>query len=144
MEKKYKSNFGAKKDITAAQYITELMCAKMAEQRGDNLPDRFWNNKGYYADKFRREMPAAVGLLRIYDAKAIILALNDDRSMYTKSLRNKHLHALINDKQREIEYKKLMQEKKKIDEDVGINLDTHTRPRKQIGKPSRISKLRDE
>lgn len=143
MEKKYKSKYGAKSNITAAQYITELLCEKMAEQRGDDLPDRFWNNKGYYARKFRHEIIQANELLAEYkDEKAIIEALRDSRTWNVKSLRNKKLKYIINEKKQEIERKKIIAEARRMDEE--IITDIYTRPRKQVGKPSRISKLRDE
>jgi hypothetical protein len=68
---KYSNSF-----ISASQYITELLCEKIAKNQGKKLPYKFWDlhewNKIYC-----RHIVEAHKLVKQYEAEVLIRALND-------------------------------------------------------------------
>lgn len=65
------------KEITAAQYLAEFICERIAEKEGKRLALKFWNNKEWNK-KFRLQITHANKLLKDYDnnVRCIIRALN--------------------------------------------------------------------
>lgn len=95
---KYPSRYSNGKSITAAQYITELICENKANKDGIDLYYRFWINKKW--SKFYRDQIATANkLVKKYSDKAIIRALSDARTKKIFSLRAPHLLPIIEEKQ---------------------------------------------
>ena len=102
---KYPSRYSGDKLVTAAQYITELICEKKAKVDGKDLHYRFWLNKEW--EKFYKgQIGTAHKLLKKYDAKAIIRALKNPKTRNTYSLRAPYLLPVIKLAKQELERKK--------------------------------------
>lgn len=132
---KYISKYSNNKEVSAAQYITEIICEHYAVKNKLDLHYRFWTHKNW-SSYYRNQIGAANKLLKKYDCKAIIRALNNPKSSRIYSLRAPHLIAII-----ESEEVKLELENKEL---------TQTYERKNnskyiIGKNKKniISKLKD-
>lgn len=101
---RYESRF-SKSYVTAAQYITELICEKYARCNGHDLVQEFWK-KPEWAKHYRAQIPSAYTLLKKYDAAAIILALQAKEAWNIYSLRAPHLIPLIEREQVTVTIKK--------------------------------------
>ena len=121
---------------TAAQYIAELMCQRMAEKENEgSLAYKFWNTDKL-KNAYKHQLVLANRLVNKHDERAIIKALKSNRGSNIYSLRFPHLEQMI---------KKAEREMQRLDEkqDV-INHEenkTHSK-RKRFGKESELSKLR--
>lgn len=102
--KKYPSKYSNGKSVSAAQYITEIICEKKAKKDGKDLHYRFWTNKAW-ASFYRNQIASANKLIRSYDETAIIKALNNKKSENIYSLRAPHLLAIIEDEQKQLSCK---------------------------------------
>lgn len=91
---RYPSRYSNGKDVSAAQYITEIICEKKANKEKKDLHYRFWTNK-YWAAYYRNQIGSANKLLQKYSAKAIVAALNSEKAKNIYSLRAPHLLAII-------------------------------------------------
>jgi hypothetical protein len=99
---KYISKYSNGKEVSQAQFITEIICERKAQKDRLDLHYRFWvHNK--WAAFFRNQIGSAHKLLKTYSAKAIIRALNTDQGKKIYSLRAPHLPAII--EQQEINIK---------------------------------------
>jgi hypothetical protein len=81
----YPSPYSPGKWVTAAQYITELICVRAAKKEDKDLPVKFWNIKkwrNYYLFQIKH----CNRLLKEYDAKDIIRALKSDKGKRIHSL----------------------------------------------------------
>jgi hypothetical protein len=97
---KYISKYSNGKEITPAQYITELICEHWAKQNKKDLHYRFWATSPEWAKHYKGQIPSANKLLKKYSAAAIIKALNDPQTQKTYSLRSPILPAIIEKHQR--------------------------------------------
>jgi hypothetical protein len=93
-EKIYPSRYSNGKKVSAAQYITELICEKKAKFSKMDLHYRFWLNPEW-SRYYRNQIGSANKLLKDYSAKAIIKALNDKEAEKIYSLRAPHLPPII-------------------------------------------------
>lgn len=91
---KYISKYSNGKCVSAAQYITEIICEKRAKYNKEDLHYRFWVAKKWSA-YYRNQIASANKLLTKYSAKAIIRALSDKASQNIYSLRAPHLVDII-------------------------------------------------
>ena len=91
---KYISKYSNNKEVSAAQYITEIICEKRAKFLKKDLHYRFWTNKEW-STFYRSQIGSANKLLKTYDSKAIINALHNPKSRKTYSLRAPHLLTTI-------------------------------------------------
>lgn len=132
---KYPSRYSNGKDVSAAQYITELICEHKAQLNRIDLHYRFWVTKEWSA-YYRNQIGSANKLLEKFHPKAIIKALNDARASKIYSLRAPHLLSIIEEYQRIVEQENT---ELSIDYDRKDNI-VH---RKLTNKPNIISKLRD-
>lgn len=136
MTEKYPSKYSNGKEVSAAQYITEIICEKKAKLNKKDLHYRFWLNKEW-ARFFRDQIATANKLLQTYDPMAIIKALNNIKAERIFSLRAPHLKPIID------------QEQAKIDSFVPAdtsNIDRFTDSigqQKPIKKKTSIDKLRE-
>jgi hypothetical protein len=90
----YPSRYSNGKTVSAAQYITELICEHKARIEKLDLHYRFWTNKEW-SKYYRDQIATANKLLKKYTPKAIVRALNDKKTEKIYSLRAPHLIAII-------------------------------------------------
>lgn len=94
MTKKYPSKYSNGKTVSAAQYITEIICEKRAKTLNKDIGFKFWTNKEWAAF-YRNQISSANKLIKQYDEVAIIKALNNPQTSRIYSLRAPHLIAII-------------------------------------------------
>jgi hypothetical protein len=93
-KKQYPSKYSNGKLVTAAQYITEIICEKRAKSTKKDLHFRFWTNKEW--SKFYRDQIASANkLLQKFSDTAIIRALNNYKAEKIYSLRAPFLIPII-------------------------------------------------
>lgn len=97
---KYISRYSNNKEVSAAQYITEIICEQKAKIDKVDLHYRFWTNKKWSAF-YKNQIGTANKLLEKYSAKAILKALLSEKGQKIFSLRAPHLLPMI--EQAEIE-----------------------------------------
>lgn len=91
---KYISKYSNNKTVSAAQYITEIICENKARIFGKDLHYKFWTNKEW--SKFYRDQIATANkLVKQYPEQAIINALRSDKASKIFSLRAPHLIPII-------------------------------------------------
>lgn len=95
---KYISKYSNDKEVTPAQFITELICENKARKEKKDLHYRFWTNKEW-ARYYRDQIATANKLLAKYEANAIIRALKNQKAEKIYSLRAPHLIAIIEQEQ---------------------------------------------
>lgn len=136
MQEKYISKYSNGKEITAAQYITEIICEHWAKQNQKDLHYRFWSTSKEWAKHYKGQITTANKLVKKYNPKAIIKALNDPKASRIYSLRAPHLSAIIE------HYEKVLQEQS---EELTKNFQRKqdVKFEKQKVKKNIISKLRD-
>ncbi len=133
--REYRSKYSLEENyVTAAQYITELICEKKALYENRILSYHFWKTKEW-KEFFKQQIPTANKLLEKYSAKAIIMAIRDKRSYNTYSLRSPQLIKIIEEKQKEIDSKPVTQV-------FDYNETDPKKPTKPSGKQSLLDKLR--
>lgn len=99
---KYLSKYSNGKTVSAAQYITEIVCEHLAIRNKKDLHYRFWLSKEW--EKFyKSQIFTAHKLLNKYSEKSIIKALNSQQGRKIFSLRAPHLVAIIEQVALEIE-----------------------------------------
>ena len=99
---KYPSKYSNGKEVSAAQYITELICERKAVIDKTDLHYRFWTNKTWSLF-YRNQIASANKLLQNYSDKAIIRALNSEGGKKIYSLRDPSLKSIIEKEQKKIE-----------------------------------------
>lgn len=93
-KKQYPSKYSNGKQVSAAQYITEIICEKKAKLTKKDLHYRFWTNKEW--EKFYRDQIATANkLLKKYSDTAVIRALNSPKTEKIYSLRAPFLIPII-------------------------------------------------
>jgi len=134
---KYLSRYSNNKEVSPAQYITELICEKKAKIDKADLHYRFWLSKKW-SSFFRNQIGTANKLLQKYDAKAIVNALLSKDASRIFSLRAPHLLPMI-------EYEQLKIEKENTEFTKSINRDQDIAfsRTKQQNKNNIFSKLED-
>jgi hypothetical protein len=91
---KYPSKYSNGKEVTAAQFITEIICERIAKRKKKDLHYRFWVSKEW-AKEYRGQIGSANKLLDTYDPKDIIEALRSNKGLTIYSLRAPHLKDII-------------------------------------------------
>ena len=132
MNKNYKHKTTGQ-PCNAAQYIAEMVCLREAEKQNVGRPAHALWNTQKWQKKFQSQVTKAYQLLKKYEDKAIINALNSYQGKFIYSLRVKTLEKLIQKEQGKLD---------KIDL-KGSPCEDHTesRPSKPYGKTSFIRKL---
>lgn len=100
--KRYPSKYSNGKSVTAAQYITELICEKMAKKDKKDLHYRFWVTPEW-EKYYRNQIASAHALLKKYSDTAVIRALNNPKTEKIYSLRAPHLPAIIEQEQHRLD-----------------------------------------
>jgi hypothetical protein len=90
----YPSKYSNGKTVSAAQYITELICEHKAKIDKLDLHYKFWTHKKW-SMFFKNQIASANKLLKKYSSTAIIRALSDSKAQKIYSLRAPHLIAII-------------------------------------------------
>lgn len=133
--KKYPSKYSNGKTVSAAQYITELICEKKAKQDKKDLHFRFWVS-AEWEKYYRNQIASAHALLKKYSDTAIVRALNSDKAQKIYSLRAPHLGPIIEQEQKKLE-----------SENQTISINTERKENIKYGmvqnKRNIISKLKD-
>lgn len=93
-ENKYLSKYSNGKEVSAAQYITEIICEHKALLEKKDLHYRFWQSKEW-SKFYRDQISSSHKLLKKYSAKAIIAALKDEKARRIFSLRAPFLPDII-------------------------------------------------
>jgi hypothetical protein len=102
MTKKYISKYSNNKEVSPAQYITEIICENKAKKDKKDLHYRFWLSKEWAA-YFRNQIATANKLLQKYNDVAVVRALKDARAAKIYSLRAPHLLPIIEQEQKKLE-----------------------------------------
>jgi hypothetical protein len=134
-ENNFISKYSNNKPVSAAQYITELICENKAKKDKSDLHYRFWVSKKWDL-YYRNQIASAHKLLKEYDAKAIIAALRDNDSYGIYSLRAPHLKPIID------KHAQILSEQN-TDLTLDINRDLNKTHRKTQQSKSTISKLKE-
>lgn len=101
MTKKYISKYSNNKEVTPAQYITEIICENKAKKDGMDLHYKFWTNKTW--SKFYRDQIASANkLVKKYSHLSIIRALKRPQASKIYSLRAPHLIPIIEDEEQKL------------------------------------------
>ena len=135
---KYISKYSNGKEVTAAQYITELICENKARADKKDLHYRFWNSKEW-SKFYKAQIFSANALLKKYSAKAIIAAIKDKRSSRTYSLRSKFIKPII-----EQHEKIIASQNTQITIDLNRDKETFKKTTKGKGIISKLKDLDDE
>lgn len=133
---KFISKYSNNKEVSAAQYITEIICEKKAKIDKKDLHYKFWLNKEW-ASFYRNQISTANKLVKKYNPVAIVKALQDTKTAYTYSLRAPRLISIIE------QYEKILaaqnqQLSKSIDRSQAKTFKKNTKQ-----KPNVLSKLKD-
>jgi hypothetical protein len=94
MNNKYISKYSNGKEVSPAQYITEIICEKKAKNNKEDLHFRFWVSKKW-STFFRNQIGTANQLIKKYPVNAIIRALKDKEANKIYSLRAPFLIPII-------------------------------------------------
>ena len=132
---RYPSRYSPKGWVSAPQYITELICEKMAQRDKKDLPMKFWEIKEW-RKYFKYQITLANKLIKEHGEEIVIAALKDERCWSTYSLRAPRLREIIEEKTK---VKKERVEPVKYN----INDSDEVRHRTNNNKKSIVSKLRD-
>lgn len=123
---------------TAAQYIAEMMCQRMAENSNEgSLAYKFWNTEKW-KNTYSQQVILANRLLNDHDERAVLRALRNYRGSKIYSLRFPALADLI-----KIEQESLKKEDSSEQITIDFSSDNSKRSQKPFGKKSKINKLRE-
>lgn len=96
---KFISRYSNNKEVSAAQYITEIICEKKAKLDKKDLHYRFWLSKEWSA-YYRNQIATANKLVKQYNPIAIVKALKDEKTQKIYSLRAPTLKPIIEQHQK--------------------------------------------
>ena len=100
--KKYPSKYSNGKEVSAEQFITEIICENKAKIEGKDLHYRFWTTD-YWSKFYRNQIATANKLIKAYSPLSIISALKLPQCSKTYSLRSPYLLTLIKQESQKIE-----------------------------------------
>lgn len=95
---KFISKYSNNKEVTPAQFITEMICEKKAQYNKEDLHYKFWTTKKWSAF-FRNQIATANKLVQEYDPIAIVKALKNPKTKFLYSLRAPSLKGIIQQEQ---------------------------------------------
>jgi hypothetical protein len=132
---KFISRYSNNKEVSAAQYIVELICEKKAKLEKKDLHYRFWLTKEW-EKYYKNQIATAHKLVKKYDPIAIVKALQDEKTSKTYSLRAPFLLAIIE------HHQKILESQNK---EFSKNIDRSTQKtyKKNQSSTSILSKLED-
>lgn len=133
---KYISKYSNGKYVTAAQYITELICENKAKQDKKDLYFKFWTSKEWSL-YYRNQIATANKLVKKYNPQAIIRALKTTQATKIYSLRAPHLIPIIEQESSALD-KENQNLTKEYDRNDSKKFSSNTNGRKSI-----VSKLKE-
>lgn len=98
---KYISKYSNGKEVTPAQFITEMICERKAKMDDNDLHFRFWTTDKWNK-YFRNQIPTANKLVKQFSPRAIINALNTKGGLRIFSLRAPHLKTIIEEEEKKL------------------------------------------
>jgi hypothetical protein len=125
--------------ISDSQYLVETICERIASKDGLTLPNYFWKQPKWIK-VWGAQVKRASKLLKEYDVTIILEALKHWRLKKVYSL---GLASAIMPVCEEIKKNRAAQAVLKEVPTMPTDIDTNQGPRKQLGKRTKISKLRD-
>lgn len=135
-DKLYPSKYSNGKQVTAAQYITEIICERKAKNSKKDLHYRFWTNK-LWEKFYKDQIASAHKLLKKYSDTAIIRALNSDQAQKIYSLRAPFLAPIIDQEEQKLQSQN-QELSLKLSRPSIVNFDRNSTKQSNI-----ISKLKD-
>lgn len=135
-DKLYPSKYSNGKQVTAAQYITEMICERKAKNSKKDLHYRFWTNK-LWERFYKDQIASAHKLLKKYSDTAIIRALNSDKAQKIYSLRAPFLTPIIEQEEQKLQSQN-QELSLKLSRPSTVNFD-----RNSVKQSNIISKLKD-
>jgi hypothetical protein len=133
---KFISRYSNGKEVTPAQYITELICEKKAQINREDLHYKFWATKKW--EKFYRDQIATANkLVKKYDPIAIVKALNSTKTKNMYSLRAPFFAKVVEEEQ-----EKLALMNKELTQNIERKDDAKFLQNKKI-KKNIVSKLKE-
>ncbi len=138
-ERSEKSRFASRYTngfVSAAQYLSEIMCERQSKKDNVHLPDKFWNDLVWKKD-FLLQLKHANELLKTYSIDCILSVLKDRRAANVYSLGLRSVLIPLLEKCAKLDLT-ATQESPKIE-----TINTTEKPRPPIGKATLISKLKD-
>ena len=132
---KYLSKYSNGKQVSAAQYITEIICEHLAAKEKKDLHYRFWLSKEW--QKFyKSQIFSANKLLAKHSEKAIIKALQSPSGKKIFSLRAPHLGAIIEQAEKIVA-------SENTEQTLSINRSVNSVGQKLPSKKTTLDKLKD-
>jgi hypothetical protein len=92
---RYDSKFDPGEKVRVEQWLAEYMCERAARSAGVELPLRFWRTDPVWEKKYAHQLRSAKTLLKLYDPKAISLALRSPQGKKVYSLAAKWFDDLV-------------------------------------------------
>lgn len=105
-KQRFKSEYAVDTYVTAAQYLAELMCERIAKKEKRHLPDRFWQTDDW-KKVFNLQIIKANEWLKEYDISVILKGLRTPAASKIFSLGFKSALKPIFDRQKKIEGQKM-------------------------------------
>lgn len=93
---KYPSKYSNGKEVTAAQYLVEIVCERIAKRKKKDLHFRFWLSKEWEKE-YKGQISSANKLLKKYGFSDIVDALKTTQGNKIYSLRAPHLPDIIDE-----------------------------------------------
>lgn len=136
MPTEFISKYSNGKRVSAAQYITEIICEKKARMDKKDLHYRFWLSPEW--ERFyKNQIASAYKLLKQFSDIAIVRGLNNPKASKIYSLRAPHLLPII-----EQEQTKLDQENKNLSIKLSRTPTDNIKYGRNTGHNNIISKLK--
>ena len=101
-QKQYPSKYSNGKTVSAAQYITEIICERKAKNSKKDLHHRFWTNK-VWERFYKDQIASAHKLLKKYSDTSIVRALNSSGAQKIYSLRAPFLIPIIEEEEQKLQ-----------------------------------------
>jgi hypothetical protein len=140
---KYLSKYSNGKSVSAAQYITEMICEKKAKKDKLDLHYRFWLNKEW-SSFYKNQISSAHKLLDKYDEMAIIKALSSSKTNNIYSLRYPGLEAIIKNEEEKLRIQSEKVATKNINYDRTHKVGTRQQFKQNKSIISKLEELDDE
>lgn len=134
----YVSKYSNDKQVSAAQYITEIICEHKAKIEKKDLHFRFWQTSPYWQKFYRNQIATANKLLKTHRPQAIVSALKDKKAERIFSLRAPHLKPIIE------HHEQLLDAQKKEHTEIERVDHTNYKSRTDFKKRKNIVDLLDE
>ena len=127
-------------EVTAAQYVAELMISRQAQRNNVALPFKFWNFE-VHKKPFMSQLFKANALLKLYPEEVLVSAI--EKTGWLCTLMWKDIDSILEKELAEFELKKKLAKDSPKFEEVDVNTSQKKFSSKQ-GKLSKLKNLDDE